>query len=285
MSNVGNNLNPDLWHPKSFSRDFGDQRNYIIDYTTNKVLNDYPVSKFWDGFENIAERLCDPFGNPMLLKLKGWSSSADFADTMSDRFEDLMNCLPLKEYTLHNGQLNLISHLPACFVRPDLGPKIYTAYGNIGTQFEKIGTTNLHSNVLDTVDVMVYVAIAKNGKQNDYNWYVMEALKIIQEAGCDDIILKRINLLREIPGAIWHIYHESDVAAIKDLLIEVAIEHGTPLEDCSDPIHNQSYYLDKTLRARLFKEYGVKGYPVVQFYGDSVFIPAGALYQVCIIGC
>ena len=47
-----------------------------------------------------------------------------------------------------------------------------------------------------------------------------------------------------------------------------------------DPIHDQSWYLDRSLRKRLQQEYGVQGWAIVQFLGDVVFIPAGAPHQV-----
>ena len=46
-----------------------------------------------------------------------------------------------------------------------------------------------------------------------------------------------------------------------------------------DPIHDQSWYLDQSLRKRLHQEYGVQGWAIVQFLGDVVFIPAGAPHQ------
>lgn len=52
------------------------------------------------------------------------------------------------------------------------------------------------------------------------------------------------------------------------------------LEPHHDPIHDQSCYLDGPLRERLYKEYGVEGYAIVQCKGDAVFIPAGAPHQV-----
>jgi len=82
-----------------------------------------------------------------------------------------MGILPLKDYTLHDGKLNLAARLPACFVRPDLGPKMYSAYGNVGNRDSDkrlMSTTNLHLDVSDTLNVMVYVAISrKNGKLRD----------------------------------------------------------------------------------------------------------------------
>ncbi|XP_060860134.1 lysine-specific demethylase 3A-like [Metopolophium dirhodum] len=280
VSDVGNKLNSSLWHPESFSRDFGHQIHDLIDCTTSNFISDQPMSMFWNGFENSAERLCDEQGNKILLKLKDWPPSADFAETLPDRFEDLMKCLPLKEYTHRNGKYNLASRLPDCYVRPDLGPKMYTAYGSAGTMHKKVGTTNLHLDVSDAVNVMAYVAITKNCKEYDYDWHVREALKVIEEAGCDDLTLRRMYVHGEIPGALWHIYQASDADSIRDLLIKVAVEQRTSLEQITDPIHDQSHYLDKHLRKRLFREYGIKGYAIVQYYGDAVFIPAGAPHQV-----
>lgn len=55
---------------------------------------------------------------------------AYFANSLSSsRFDDLMANIPLPEYTRRDGKLNLASRLPNYFVRPDLGPKMYNAYG------------------------------------------------------------------------------------------------------------------------------------------------------------
>lgn len=242
-----------------------------------------PMSIFWDGFENAAKRLCDKQGDKMLLKLKDWPPSADFAEILPERFQDLINSLPLKEYTHRDGRLNLASYLPECFVRPDLGPKMYSAYGNVGSDLQMLGTTNLHLDISDAVNVMVFVAITKNCEQFDQNWRTQEAFEIIEEAGCDDLTKRRVYEEGEIPGALWHIYQASDADSIRDFLNKVAVERGIYLEKHHDPIHDQSHYLDAYLRERLFKEYGVKGYPIVQCYGDAVFIPAGAPHQVCMV--
>lgn len=111
-----------------------------------------------------------------------------------------MDNLPLPEYTKRDGRLNLAARLPNFFVRPDLGPKMYNAYGEkdwlkssflvnllqcliaflrdylllvfifplsltvsplglISSEDRKVGTTNLHLDVSDAVNVMVYVGI------------------------------------------------------------------------------------------------------------------------------
>lgn len=58
------------------------------------------------------------------------------------------------------------------------------------------------------------------------------------------------------------------------------MENGEHVEKNTDPIHDQSSYLDEHLRERLLQEYGVQGYTIVQFLGDAIFIPAGAPHQV-----
>lgn len=68
-----------------------------------------------------------------------------------------MKVLPMSEYTHRSGRLNLASRLPECFVRPDLGPKMYTAYGS--AVHPSAGTTNLHLDISDAVNVMVYVGV------------------------------------------------------------------------------------------------------------------------------
>lgn len=105
-------------------------------------------------------RLEDSDGNPLILKLKDWPTSEDFAESMPSRFIDLMDALPMPEYTKRNGDLNLASRLPEFFVKPDLGPKMYIAYGL--AKYPQSGTTNLHLDVSDAVNVMVFVSHEKD---------------------------------------------------------------------------------------------------------------------------
>ena len=97
----------------------------------------------------------------MLLKLKDWPPGDDFSDILPSRFQDLMKHLPLPEYTHRTGKLNLASRLPDFSVRPDLGPKMYNAYGS--SHFPKEATTNLHLDISDAVNVMVYVGVPGDG--------------------------------------------------------------------------------------------------------------------------
>lgn len=77
-----------------------------------------------------------------------------------------MEALPLKEYTKRSGRLNLAGRLPECFVRPDLGPKMYNAYGS--ALLCSKGTTNLHLDVSDATNVMVYVGLPKEANCDEH---------------------------------------------------------------------------------------------------------------------
>ncbi|NXG44327.1 KDM3A demethylase, partial [Psilopogon haemacephalus] len=121
---------------------------------------------------------------------------------------------------------------------------------------------------------MVYVGIPKGqADQED------EVLRTIQDGDSDELTIKRFTESREKPGALWHIYAAKDTEKIREFLKKVAEEQGQENPVDHDPIHDQSWYLDRPLRKRLHQEYGVQGWAIVQFLGDVVFIPAGAPHQ------
>lgn len=140
ISNISKTLNIDLWKPESFVCEFDnddknnvvvdDKRYDIINCITGKIIQEHGLKEFWNGFDCVGRRLKDENGVPMLLKLKDWPPCEDFADILPRHFTDFMNALPLTEYTHRQGCLNLVSHLPNLFVKPDLGPKMYCSYGS-----------------------------------------------------------------------------------------------------------------------------------------------------------
>lgn len=79
---------------------------------------------------DVKARVQDEHGRPMLLKLKDWPPAEDFAAFSPKRFEDLMQALPLKEYTHRTG--NLLEHFD--FVCLD--KIIYIYCGWFGRSFE-----------------------------------------------------------------------------------------------------------------------------------------------------
>ncbi|XP_074503604.1 lysine-specific demethylase 3B isoform X2 [Sebastes fasciatus] len=283
VSAIHKRLKGELWRPDAFSREFGDQDVDLVNCRNCAIISDVKVRDFWDGFEIISKRLQDSEGQPMVLKLKDWPPGEDFRDMMPTRFDDLMDNLPLPEYTKRDGRLNLAARLPNFFVRPDLGPKMYNAYGLTSSEDRKVGTTNLHLDVSDAVNVMVYVGIPQiegdPEQERDINGR-KEVMTTIEEGDVDDMTKRRVYEGKEKPGALWHIYAAKDAEKIRELLRKVGEEQGQENPPDHDPIHDQSWYLDQALRRRLYEEYSVQGWAIVQFLGDAVFIPAGAPHQV-----
>lgn len=283
VSGIHKRLKSELWRPEAFSEEFGDQDVDLVNCRNCAIISDVKVRDFWDGFEVIAKRLQDADGQPMVLKLKDWPPGEDFRDMMPTRFDDLMDNLPLPEYTKRDGRLNLAARLPNFFVRPDLGPKMYNAYGLISSEDRKVGTTNLHLDVSDAVNVMVYVGIPHGEGNQEEEADISgrkEVMTTIEEGDVDEMTKRRVYEGKEKPGALWHIYAAKDAEKIRELLRKVGEEQGQENPPDHDPIHDQSWYLDQVLRRRLYEEYGVQGWAIVQFLGDAVFIPAGAPHQV-----
>ncbi|KAL0974001.1 hypothetical protein UPYG_G00214130 [Umbra pygmaea] len=283
VSGIHKRLKGELWLPEAFSQEFGDQDVDLVNCRNCAIISDVKVRDFWDGFQVISKRLNGTDGQPMVLKLKDWPPGEDFRDMMPTRFDDLMENLPLPEYTKRDGRLNLASRLPDFFVRPDLGPKMYNAYGLTETEDRSVGTTNLHLDVSDAVNVMVYVGIpeveGEHVKETEIHG-CKEVLATIEEGDVDEMTKRRVYEAKEKPGALWHIYSARDAEKIRELLRKVGEEQGQENPPDHDPIHDQSWYLDGVLRRRLYEEYGVQGWAIVQFLGDAVFIPAGAPHQV-----
>ncbi|EAT41178.1 AAEL007157-PA, partial [Aedes aegypti] len=275
VSYVSDKLDMSLWRPESFIREFGDIENDLINCLNGKLVRGQKMKVFWEGFDRIAFRLMDERDRPMMLKLKDWPPGDDFAEMMPTRFNDLMNNLPLSEYTRREGRLNLASRLSSFFVRPDLGPKMYSAYGS--ALHPTKGTTNLHLDVSDAVNVMVYTAVPKDVERTKY---VQKVLDAIDSDECDVFTRQRIRDKADLPGALWHIYHAKDADKIRSLLHKIEVERGISIKANHDPIHDQKWYLDANLRKRLLQEYNVEGYSIVQCSGDAIFIPAGAPHQV-----
>jgi len=65
--------------------------------------------------------------------------------------------------------LNLVSRLPDFFVPPDLGPKMYNAYGSALSP--QTGSTNLHLDISDAVNLMVYVGIPWDEEEKQVKGY------------------------------------------------------------------------------------------------------------------
>ena len=148
----------------------------------------------------------------------------------------------------------MASYLPDYCLKPELGPKMYIAYGS--ALYASKGSTNLHIDMSDAVNCLVYVGFPKDANLEEN---AKEVFKEVDKAGCDIITKRRVRDRNILPGALWHIFHPDDTIKIRDFLKMIALEKGGRLDPHDDPIHDQSTYLDVHLRKRLYKEYGVQG--------------------------
>lgn len=128
ISNLHKSLQSALWRPSKFSQLCGEEECSLINCRNGRVVPMQKVRIFWDGFTDVDMRLRDEFGKGMTLMLKDWPQHTDFANLLPKHYEDFMQCLPLPDYTKRSGRLNLVNRLPDIFLRPELGPKMYTAY-------------------------------------------------------------------------------------------------------------------------------------------------------------
>ena len=181
VANVHGRLQKErLWTPAAFSARFGHLKHDIVNTRSGRVVPRVPLKRFWSGFVRLKDRMKDEQGNPMLMKLKDWPPDNDIAAEMPEHFEDLMKSIPLKEYTLRGGRYNLAGYMPPFFARPDLGPKMYIAYGNAlhpGT-----GSTNLHIDMSDACNLMLHVGLPENESAEEH---VRVGLKTVDESDCD----------------------------------------------------------------------------------------------------
>ncbi|CAF1538800.1 unnamed protein product, partial [Rotaria sordida] len=140
---------------------------------------------------------------------------------------------------------------------------------------KQAGTTNLHIDVSDAVNVLVYVGIGGHGDDgSDKEEEIRQVEAEILDSNIDEAQLQRLRN-GEKPGALWHLFRSDDVKKIRDY-----IGRTQRKTTGSDSIHDQTTYLEREDLEKLKDCSNVEAYPILQFLGDAVFIPSGAPHQV-----
>ncbi|KAF8556275.1 Clavaminate synthase-like protein [Imleria badia] len=223
------------WTPEYFLQKYNSQSCLILECQSD-VNKRVTVGEFFSWFGKYEGRV-------ECWKLKDWPPSTDFKTAFPELFEDFSRAVPVPSYVRRDGALNIASHFPSNTVAPDLaGPKMYNAMASFESAGSK-GSTRLHMDMADAVNIMTYASLTPDGKPGCAAWDLFRA--------CDADKL-RVFLRRKFKGSYQH-----------------------------DPIHSQQIYLDSTLRKELFDMYGIKSHRVYQKPGEAVFIPAGCAHQVC----
>lgn len=224
------------WTPEYFVEKYGDHSCTVVDCVT-EAKREVTVGWFFALFGKYNERV-----DSRVWKLKDWPPSTDFKTAFPELYDDFARAVPIPSYCRRDGVLNIASHFPSNAVAPDLGPKMYNAFATQDTEGSK-GSTRLHMDMADAVNVMVHTEPCADGSPG---------------------------------GARWDLYRAEDAPAIRQFLSE-----RFKLASGLDPIHSQQFYLDERLRAELYTKTGVRSHRVIQRQGEAVFIPAGCAHQVC----
>lgn len=288
-------LNCDIWKPEYWIREHGDEQVSILDCSQHaQPVGDgqWPLKHFYRLFDNDAEDIAldDEHNEEQqeeaatdgrtwgkhkkllkegILKLKDWPPKEDFQTRFATHFKHFMEALPFPEYTHREGTFNLANRLPERLNPPDLGPKMYCAYASNDGE-GGVGTTNLHCDMADAVNIMAYASksfLRKHGLEVPGIWTRSAAEGCPEEK--DD---------EHRAAAVWDIYPPRTVANLRQYIND--------MEDdiAGDPIHDQDTYLTYPKRRELYEKYGKDGgvcYRVYQLPGDAVFVPAGSAHQVC----
>ncbi|KAJ1944723.1 Lysine-specific demethylase 3B, partial [Kickxella alabastrina] len=211
-----------------------------------------------------------------ILKLKDWPPTQDFQQLLPRHFMHFMASLPFREYTQRDGHFNLVNRLPSGVVPPDLGPKMYCAYGSRddGGGF---GTTNLHCDMSDAVNIMAYASKSFLRANN----IAVPAIWTPEESSAtDNVEASPANDKAKTAAAVWNIFPSASRATLRKFITE----HKAEGMFISDAIHDQAFFLTRGDRQQLFDKYGAKlgsSYVIHQNPGDAVFVPAGSPHQVC----
>ncbi|KAJ2415242.1 hypothetical protein GGI10_001825 [Coemansia sp. RSA 2530] len=304
-------LDSDIWLPEWWIKHFGDEEVSILDCANGAkaVGGLWPLRNFYrlfdgsDKYADMFDKEAEPSADGRsaremweehreyirrgIMKIKDWPPTDAFENRLPDHYHDFMNSLPFPEYTQRTGPFNLVNRLPAEVVPPDLGPKMYCAYGSSDTE-GGVGTTNLHCDMADAVNIMVYAPpefLSKNNIDMSDDW----AHSGGHSFGASSEASTSASATRapDTAAAVWDIYPPEAMGDLRKFIgTNVGINYST---DCSgpvtakhgDPIHNQETYLTLPMRQKFFERFGHKCFRVYQIPGDAVFVPAGCAHQVC----
>ncbi|KAH9733709.1 transcription factor jumonji (JmjC) domain-containing protein [Citrus sinensis] len=248
---------------------------------------------------------------PVILKLKDWPPSSLFEERLPRHGAEFMNILPYKDYTHpYSGILNIATKLPPDFLKPDLGPKAYIAYGVAEELGRGDSVTKLHCDMSDAVNVLMHTAkVDYSSKQ------VAEIEKLKRKHAIQDrreffnplyardetfdmnhskseeklrpissMQSNTLSLNGKDGGALWDIFRREDVPKLGEYLRnhhkEFRHVYCSPVEQVVHPIHDQTFYLNMYHKKKLKEEFGVEPWSFVQQLGEAVLIPAGCPHQV-----
>jgi lysine-specific demethylase 3 len=241
---------------------------------TSPVSDGQSLGTFFQGFDDLSSRpLDEKTGEPLVLRLReNWPSQEDqFLELLPNQYRDLMANLPLPQYLDRDGVLNLAARLPDCFVRVDLGPRLWGGYSRTAYPLQYSVSDSMHLSVATAKD---YRSTGNDGGILDF----------LEAAGCPDL-----ERARQQPGrvaAVWQVFHPSHADRLKAFILR-NMKSSDQQQKASlrpkDPLQEPTLFLTDRLLGRLKEEEGLVPWTMVQMRGEGVLVAAGAPYQVRLV--
>ncbi|GAA5897560.1 hypothetical protein JCM8208_003304 [Rhodotorula glutinis] len=241
--------------PSYFASTWGDQVIDVVDNRKPERSMPMTVRDFFLGMtpeaKDARRRRGFDEADKTLRNVSDWPKQGAWYDDFKELNEDFLSFLPLPNVFHPDGVLNCIGHTPDNAAQPSRGPRMIASWDtDAATATTKLQTSN--------TDIASYMMWGGRDPKTD------KALRVR-----------------------WDIFREEDVGKLRDFcydLLHSAQPKGTSnikfRELHDDPLLSPTMYLTKKQRAALFKRSGVKPYPIYQYMGDLVIVPAGCPYQV-----
>ncbi|KAG0371562.1 hypothetical protein BGX24_001491 [Mortierella sp. AD032] len=177
-----------------------------------------------------------------------------FQDVLPEMFKDLLQSLPVPEYTSPSGALNLVKYFPLKQVNAEISAKLYISQRQYDTHRD-FGPIQLSAEMSDSIYICTHTEAAETEK-----------------------------------ALWWDIYRAEDRPLIETFLMEVMSEKekmrtkrkaGEKSRETTetDPFTFDSHYMSPLLKEQLYHKTGVRAFEVQQKVGEAVMIPAGCLRQ------
>ncbi|KAF8930575.1 hypothetical protein BGZ47_000487 [Haplosporangium gracile] len=228
------------WTPKYLVSEHGEAQVDVIrcQDAKTKVMN---MAKYFLNY-------FDDHKNTDVWKMGDWPEEP-FHKVLPELFEDLMQALPLPEYTNPNGVFNLAKYFPVHQVNAEISAKLYISQKQL-EKHKDFSPMQLSAEMSDSIYICTYTQAVTGGA-----------------------------------ALWWDIYRAEDRPLIEAFLRTVMAENKNnnnkkkKQQEETDPFTYDSQYLSPRLKDRLYHETGVRATEVHQKDGEAVMIPAGCVRQ------
>uniref|UniRef100_A0A0N5AKV0 JmjC domain-containing protein n=1 Tax=Syphacia muris TaxID=451379 RepID=A0A0N5AKV0_9BILA len=286
---------PAVWSREAFEKVVSSQKKlHVLDcqtlrqaYLDGKVCS---VTQFWKHFDSVHVE-DEPY-----LKMKDFPETAMFEKVAPQQYANYFTILPFLDYTQVNlkdherGKLNLLNVFEEQENLSDPGPKVFIGVVFLRNYFliflglcnaPDLASTPLHMNLSDSVNFLAVVQSPKELSRGELSKVIGERLSLEGiPAEEKALLLKRPDKV----GAIWKVFHPSDIDRLREAIIEWKGNNGERVGD--DFIYNHDVFVTVELmnflkeKGKYVNASGIYCYVFVQCEGDVVFVPSGCPHQV-----